>query len=296
MRLDTMLGGPTQFQLGDLTVQYPANTHWLLRKRLYQLRIRMGLHRSKKLERQKALYAEGRAALDKAEKEHLEELPTSLDNYISEKFLIQNWHGYMKQLKDVTNRTDDTYLFQSTFYNRLRGILMSDDSILDQVDFGAFCGFNNYRLAREFSNCRFWAVDRGKIIKTLNEEEFKTQALTFIDDDIISFLESRRFKNGLLSHVRTACLLFPDKIRRLYRTAARQGIEYVLVVELSNWAEELGGYYIYSLDCRSSVICKGRLYIHNYPGLAYEAGYKPLEATIVAGGSYMAFVYFAQLH
>lgn len=295
MRYDSILVGPTQFQLGDLTVQYPANTWWLLRKRLYQLRIRIGLHQSERFERQKALYAEGRAALDKAEKEQLEELPTSLDKYLCQEYIIENWQGYMKQLKDGTN--DDTGLLQSTFYNVTRAILMSDDSILDQVDFGAFCGFNNYRLAREFSDRRFWAVDRGKIIKTLNEESFRTHALTFIDDDIISFLESRRFENGLLSHVRTACVLFPEKLRRLYRTAARQGIKYLLSVEHSNLSEELNGYYIYSLGRQPSAIYKGRLYIHNYPGLAYEAGYKPLKAEIVAGagGSYMAFAYVARM-
>lgn len=295
MRRDGILVGQTEFQLGDLTVQYPANTWWLLRKRLYQLRVRMGVHRSEKLERHKKQYAKGRAALDKAEKEQLEELPPSLDNYLSEEYLAQNWQGYLTQLRNGTN--GDTGLFQNTFCNAVRAMLASDNSIADQVDFGAFCGLNNHRLAREFPSRRFWAVDRGKVIKDLNEEMFSAPALAFVDDDIISFLEGQRFENGLLSHVRTACVLFPEKLRRLYRTAARQGIRYVLVVEHSNFSEELDGYYVYTLGRKPSAVYKKRLFIHNYPGLAYEAGYQPWRAEIIRGegGSYMAFVYIARL-
>ncbi len=104
--------------------------------------------------------------------------------------------------------------------------LKSDRSIRKVIDFGAYCAYPLFQLSQEYPDVDFAGVDRDKSTKRFNELAFGHVAnLTFHAKHVQELLPLNRAEdNTLLFHSRTGTLIYPEKLKEIYRDCAKFGI------------------------------------------------------------------------
>ena len=164
----------------------------------------------------------------------------------------------------------------------LSPLFKSNSGIRLILNFGVCYVHIDNELADRFPQITFWGIDRSKLMKVFNEMTFgKKENVTYLAGDIFDLLESKRFDSGVFFHARTLCLLPKVFIERLYRKVFDAGFEYIVGIEQVGISRETGQFYQFSQDDKPSVLFRGRMYIHNYPGLANGCGFKLDYAELV---------------
>ena len=130
-----------------------------------------------------------------------------------------------------------------------------------------------------FPDVNFFGVDRSSKTKELNERYFSADNISFYGMDICDFLESHgsELNNGLLVHQRVRAVLYPEKIRLLYRACYENNIGTILCLEPIGFSRTTNSFFKFSIEHNESVVFRAPLIMHNYPNLLLEAGYRCVD-------------------
>lgn len=153
-------------------------------------------------------------------------------------------------------------------------ILLKGD-VKKVVNFGVCYAHIDAILAQRFPNVEFHAIDRSPYTKLLNEHEFgHLSNLKFFAGDGFELISNGSYKDGLLLHARTAVVLSKPLVAHLYDCAQVAGIKYIVGFEQFGLSHQTLQPYVFSTEDKDSLWWRGFMFIHNYPGLLFKAGYK----------------------
>ena len=154
-----------------------------------------------------------------------------------------------------------------------------DSGIETVINFGVFCGETDYRSAKKFPSVSFIGVDREAATKKLNDAAYTLKNLSFVQADIMNFLPVVAERKGvkLLFHARTATLLYPNLLLKIYKSCATAGIQYIALYE--NFSLSRSTFLLHDFDSfpAQSVPYAETMFIHNYRQFLEETGYEMIE-------------------
>ena len=184
-------------------------------------------------------------------------------------------HKYALQLKNAEYGKETESL---TLYARLLTDLervLSSGEITTVLNFGVGYAYIDSLLANQFPNINFIGIERTPVARWYNSEFGLIQPpnLEILDGDIINHLESNRYENGLLLHIRTATLLPKGFIRELYKCAYLSGFTQIYGAEQCGLSRRTGEPFEFSYIDKPSELYRRHMFIHNYPSLLNESGF-----------------------
>ncbi len=145
-------------------------------------------------------------------------------------------------------------------------------------NFGVMCALPDHEAALASPNVQFVGIDRQSETARHNSQAFSASNLQFVDGEIEDFLNAQ--KGGgkkALFHARTATLCYPEKIRQLYRLCARKGVTRIALFENVSLCHNNYRFMTFDEFPADAVIFKSHQFVHNYPKLLREAGYRVVE-------------------
>lgn len=195
--------------------------------------------------------------------------------YLSESTELQTAKYYKNQIegRNTSSATESFDLYDHVV-NVLGNLLTNDYSIEVVSNFGVSYAYVDSVLAKKFVDRKFVGIDRSKLTQLFNQDVFKNLPnLTFQAVDIFEYLASQS-KCGVLVHMRTCTLLPKDFLSSLYLAAYRSNVKYIVGFEQVGWSRETDRAYQFSDDDQNSVVFRGFMNIHNYPGILRAAGFR----------------------
>ncbi len=164
------------------------------------------------------------------------------------------------------------------------GLIKADPSVARVLDFGLAYAHVDSMLARRFPEVEFMGIDRSQLTVAVNAREFEgLQNLKLHAGDVFQFLGGLD-RLDVLFHMRTACLLPADFLKRLYGQARERGARYVVLAEQVGLSWQTGKGYEFSDQEKPSELLRWRMWIHNYPALLAQAGFQVSHAELIATG------------
>ena len=195
---------------------------------------------------------------------------------------LQNYRDQLKRADFRTARSESSACYEST-QRTVQGLLRSDRRIRQVLNFGVSYAYVDSLLAIANPDVRFLGIDRSCLTRDFNQKEFADiRNLEFVAGDIFDYLAQRRFAGGLFLTVRTLTLLPSSFIKKLYQSVSKAGFRYVVLVEPFGISRETHKSFEFSDDPdRRSVLFRGSMFLHNYPGLLMGSGFQVREAEFV---------------
>lgn len=202
------------------------------------------------------------------------------DFYQSDDYLAKVYWEYFKQFKTQGPLCSDSSITQHNYLSLARKIIASQ--AIDAVaNFGCFCASNEQILSNEFPGVQFHGIDRAPLIKSLNNEHFKTSNTTYYADDMLHWLEhTSPVNNGMLVHMRTAVYCLPAFLEKLYRLARSKGYRHALLLENVGFDRNTLTYPEFDMGFQSFML-RNWILVHDYPTLLKRCGYEISEQTLV---------------
>ena len=157
----------------------------------------------------------------------------------------------------------------------MQEVIDRDNSVKQVIDFGTFCANPLYRLSLKHPGLKCYGVDREVSTKTLNDDAYKNDNLTFIAGyitDVLPQLPDNR--SSLLFHSRTATLIYPEQVKNIYKACAANGIKYIALFENFAISRTHLQYFDFNALPAEAVPYASVMIIHNYPKYLAEAGYE----------------------
>lgn len=211
------------------------------------------------------------------------------DTIYAELHIQQHWEPYYRDMLGEPSHLFFGWMRQfyiSAFDDVLRHAPHTDAII----NFGVMCGQADYESALKYPQVNYYGVDRQVATKTLNDMAFCAANLEFLAGDIESFIPhiAQKHSNAALFHARTATLLYPERVRNLYKLCAQHGIKHISVFENLGPNHYAGCYFDYADFPQDAIIYKNHQFIHHYPRFLEEAGYRVLTEQRIASPSVQA--------
>lgn len=153
------------------------------------------------------------------------------------------------------------------------------------LNFGVCFAYVDAILAREFPDTEFVGIDLSVYNKAFNEAAFSdVPNLKILAGDIFEELRSGDYRDCVFFHSRTLVLLPSGFISELYAAAAAAGFKWVVGFEQNGLSEETLEPYVFDTTDKASIVWRGGMYIHNYPGLVEGAGFDVESADLFTTG------------
>ena len=159
--------------------------------------------------------------------------------------------------------------------NIIQQIINEYPDIRQVVDFGTFCANPLYKLSKNYPQVNFFGVDREQATKKFNDAAFSNPNLKFIAGQIIDVLPTIKTNNqSLLFHSRTATLIYPEQMKRIYKACATNGVKYIATYENFALSRTHLNYFDFNNMPAEAITYGSVMMIHNYPAYMQEAGYE----------------------
>lgn len=202
------------------------------------------------------------------------------DFYLSDDYLTKVYWEYFQVSKQEGSINNDSSITQYNYGSLAREIIASQ-AIDTVANFGCFCASNEQILSSEFPGVQFHGIDRAPLIKSLNDEHFKTSNTTYYVDDMLHWLEhTSPVKNGMLVHMRTAVYALPAFLEKLYRLARSKGYRHVLLLENVGFDRNTLTYPVFDTGFQSFML-RNWILVHDYPAILKRCGYYVGEQSLV---------------
>ncbi len=183
---------------------------------------------------------------------------------------------YRTQLRnpDFDSIPSESAVLYKNVLNAFEELLAKDPTIKTAVDFGVSYAHVDSVLAERHPSLTIVGCDRSELTMAINRVDFGSiPNLVLHGGDIFECLEQYQ-PIDVLFHMRTACLLPADFLSRLYDKARVQGARYVVLAEQIGLSWETDAGYEFSEQDQRSVLLRWKMWIHNYPALLKQAGFK----------------------
>jgi hypothetical protein len=209
--------------------------------------------------------------LDGAMAEERLVLSSEKDIY-NDAFCRSMWISYYESYNTRNPRQHGDRLLADIYLRQLDDLNGDVDVV---VDFGSMCAQPIFEAALRMPGVQFFACDRQPLIAELNEAAYPAPNLDFRACDIFEMLSEAAKLPGrkALSHVRTACVLYPDLVRKLYAACRDAGIDHILLIENADLQRTTLRFYEFDALPAPSIVTKHKLYLHDYRSMLDDAGY-----------------------
>ena len=160
------------------------------------------------------------------------------------------------------------------------------------LNFGVFCAVPDHNLSLKYPALNFIGVDREQSTKDLNEAAFHSTNLSFHAIDMLDIIyedrtEVRNFIKKeitkgemMVFHARTATLIYPEAVRKFYKSSAQLGVKYIAVYENISLSRTHMQYFDFEELPADAIPYFSIMMIHNYKKYLEEAGYEIVEKEI----------------
>jgi hypothetical protein len=230
---------------------------------------------------QRAGVAELAAEFATAVRNGLRDRPAGEDLYLNESRLQFEWSTTALSLAFFGPHEEHVNFYHATVGAALRALFRDHPGIDVAIEFGALCGYTEWRLAEEFPQVSFVGVDRSARVKAANDENFPRPNLRFEAADIRDVLAGGHGgREAVLVHSRTAYVLYPDALAEVYARAARAGIRHIVGVEETGISRTTGAFLRYGADVHSLPFRPPLVYGHDYPYYLDAAGYAVIGSDV----------------
>jgi hypothetical protein len=219
-----------------------------------------------------AVAAENQSDLDGALAEDREILSDDKDIY-NDAFCRSMWISYYESYNTRNPRQHGDRLLADIYLRQLAELPGTVDVV---VDFGSMCAQPLFEAAGRMPNTAFYACDRQPLIKELNERAYRLPNLHFRAMDIFEMLAEAAKLPGrkVLTHVRTACVLYPQLVQKLYAACRDAGIDHILLIENADLERSTLRFYEFDGLPARSIVTKHKLYLHDYQAMLADAGFE----------------------
>lgn len=177
--------------------------------------------------------------------------------------------------------------------DRIGSYIKKYPDIKSVLNFGVFCAVPDYNLAVKHPEISFLGVDREKSTKELNDRAFKSDNISFHALDMLDIIyeEKTEVKDFVLRltgekselmifHARTATLIYPEALKRFYKSCARLGVKYIALYENMCLSRSEMKYFDFDDFPEDSIPYFSIMMIHNYKKFLEEAGYEIVEKEV----------------
>lgn len=151
------------------------------------------------------------------------------------------------------------------------------------INFGVMCAQPDVEAAGKHPRVRFFGVDTQRETQRINRLAYSAPNVEFIAATIEDALPRIMQSGGpaALFHARTATLLFPQRLRQIYRLCASSGVRRIALFENHSISHDHYRFFRFDDMPRESVIYKNWQFLHNYKKLLEEAGYRITRQEVV---------------
>jgi hypothetical protein len=211
------------------------------------------------------------------------------DTIYAESQIKLHWEPYYRDMMGEPEHLFFGWL--RSFYREVYDDMINAKPNLSRViNFGVMCGQAEYESAQTHSSVEFVGVDRQNATKEFNNIAYHAPNLRFLAgemEELLPSLVSDGAQTGFF-HARTTTLLYPERVRQLYRQCAKLGIHSISVFENLAPNHHAYRYFDYADFPDDAIIYKNHQFIHHYPRYLEEAGYKIIEERRIASPSVQA--------
>jgi hypothetical protein len=177
----------------------------------------------------------------------------------------------------------ESYALYEAIEKTMVELLTRERSARSVLNFGVGYMHVDAQLARRFPNVEFLGIDRSMLTQRFNERYFSAiPNLRHLTGDVFDLLKSQRFDGAVLLHARTMVLLPPETIARLYDAARDAGFAYIVGFEQAGISRQTHRWYHFDEQSdTASVVYRGFMFLHNYPRLFKNSGYRLIDADVL---------------
>lgn len=142
-------------------------------------------------------------------------------------------------------------------------------------NFGVCYAYTDAILAKKFPGVQFYGIERTDSARLFNSLYFSDISnLSMYSGDVFEQLKKGNYTGGIFFHSRTLLLLPQTFIRELYKAVYEAGFSYIMATEQYGLSRQLNGSFEFSYEYKQSVVYRDFMYIHNYPNILKECGFK----------------------
>lgn len=202
------------------------------------------------------------------------------EDELNELAVAVKYHAQLKKPNFKNDISESAAVYEHAI--RKLSSILDKGKVRGVVNFGVSYGYVDSILAKKYPHIEFIGIDRSKFTKQYNENHFaEIENLKFIAGDIFELLRSRKFDNCIFFHTRTCLLLPTNFISEVYNAAFSAGFSHVVGLEQIGISRETAKMFTFSEQKTQSVLFRGFMFIHNYPGILMESGYKLEEIELI---------------
>lgn len=191
------------------------------------------------------------------------------------------WKQYAGEFNPTWPRQRNGTMFLAHLIQESLGGLERPFNLL--IDFGCLYGGLDDWLAFQYPAAKIVGYDRSSIAIDLNRTHFSRPNLAFetgpIDEVLRPYFEDAT--ESVLVHARTACLMYPDQLRRFYCQCVELGVSCIIAIEPWSYSEFTEEFVDFRRTGDRTVGLGGPMMIHDYHSYLAEAGYEVGQHRVV---------------
>ena len=198
--------------------------------------------------------------------------------------------AYYHTVREILNKDPiadhrETKVLFERIQETICDLLTEDTNIKYFVDFGVCYAYLDTYFAEKFPHLECIGLDRSRMTKIFNDMSFPDiRNYQTSNENIHDFLNKRKFPGGIFFTSRTLTYLPKSFIEELFTAVSKAGFKYIVGFETVGISQQTFEPYKFSDTPQPSVIYRTSLYIHNYPALLKNAGYKIIDIALIKTG------------
>jgi len=200
-------------------------------------------------------------------------------NYSDSDEIATKWRQHFHECREADGfRTVAAYT-NTVMFERVEDLFGEDPDLKKVVNYGTLCGVREHAMAGRHPERVFAGYDISEVATALNRDRFRGANLMF-ESDLEVLLQRLGAMAGacLLVHCRTADIMLPEAVKRVYRSCHAHGVRWILSAEYVGQQIGTMNYPNFRAQPVDTVHWEGILMIHNYDKIFPEVGYRVVDS------------------
>ena len=206
------------------------------------------------------------------------------ESYWNDKEKIEStWRHYYLSFKDSGRFTNVGCQINGALIEGIKKSIDEDLTLGTVFNFGTFCGYPDYNLAKDHSDVQWVGYDRETLAIEMNRKAFQSDNLLFIDGDFHRLMSRLKPKSAdktmMLCHVRAFTEMMPRKFQSVYEAARDRRVKWLVGTEMIGSNPISSQYFQDGVEEKRSDIISNQTTSHDYRYFLDQAGYEIVEQT-----------------
>jgi len=215
------------------------------------------------------------------------------ETYWDDKEKIEStWRHYYLSFKNSGRFTNVGCQINGALIEGIKKCIHEDATLGTVFNFGTFCGYPDYNLAKDYPDLQWVGYDRETLAIEMNRKAFQADNLLFIDGDFHRLMSRLKPKSAdqtmMLCHVRAFTEMMPRKFQSVYEAARDRGVKWLVGTEMIGSNPISSQYFQDGVEEKRSDIISNQTTSHDYGYYLDQAGYEIVEQTDEPISSYHA--------